>query len=714
MIMKSATWRRLFAVAFSIIPAALFAAPPSPGFRGPEPVSPGQSGQFRVVADRCPTFSWSAVPGAWGYEVVLYSARAGAEEATLLAETEPVLRAEIPAPASSWTPSLDQCLDPGERYVWFIREKGGFGQGDGAWSRGFAFEIDAEAALGLEALLEPLNQLQAQLEQIRQLGVVAPHDLADDLKSSVSHIRSVVDENLSLTGPVHSRVVQIHPNVLDIKSKTNDVKAATDQLLDIITENRGHITAEVRDLIDQAIVQVKFFATNELEGMDAFLGAEEVQFRSDILALIADLREVTKGVLDLGSPAGGVAPKLDTALLESLIERVPGEALYPLYRLFVKETNVLESVELSGVADDLQFIRPLFTGEGSSASGSAIEPLGSPGSVGGTAHQSSCDFVNGNFDRLTNIATQLAGRGVMFRAFGTYHMMRGETNLEHDFMIHGYFGGAIKNNPQKQFGTIFDGLGQVLLQISQVIRVNQRHCKLIGGQDAILAAIPPKQDIVDLKNDLDALDIATLNTVGSNLQTIETTLNGVDADVDGLATTLGAVDADVDALGATLLTHDGALSSHHAHLAALGNAIGAADAAHDLRLAAHDQGIVTSVAALDAKLDAVGQDLDLLRSEVDAIQIDAKSLQSQGMERQLVRCEPLVSLYLPSSHGGRLEAVMDLVSESISRAASAGVPTKDAEKHFARGQSEFASERYPKAFDEVCKAYRALTSGGGA
>lgn len=710
MIRKSATWRRLFAV--SILPAALFAARPSPGFRGPEPVSPGQSGQFRVVAGRCPTFSWSAVPGAWGYEVALYSAREGAEEAVLPAETEPVLRAEIPAPASSWTPSLDQCLDPGERYVWFIREKGGFGRGDGAWSRGFAFEIDAEAALGLDpdlaALLEQLKQLQAQLEQIRQSGVVAPQGLAEDIKNDIQFI---VDR----IGPVHSRVVEIHPNVLDIKSKTNDVKAATDQLQDIITENRGHITSEVRDLIDQAILQVKFFATNELEGMDAFLGAEEVQFRSDILALIADLREVTKGVLDLGqSQAGGVAPKLDTALLESLIERVPGEALYPLYRLFVQETNVLESVELSGVADDLQFIRPLFTGEGSSASGSAIEPLGSPGSVDGTAHQSSCDFVNGNFDRLTNIATQLAGRGVMFRAFGTYHMMRGETNLEHDFMIHGYFGGAIKNNPQKQFGTIFDGLGQVLLQISEVIRVNQRHCKLIGGQDAILAAIPPKQDIVDLKDDLAALDIATLNTVGSNLQRIETTLNGVDADVDGLATTLGAVDADVDALGATLLTHDGALSSHHAHLAALGNAIGAADAAHDLRLAAHDQGIVTSVAALDAKLDAVGQDLDLLRSEVDAIQIDAETLQSQGMERQLVRCEPLVSLYLPSSHGGRLEAVMDLVSESISRAASAGVPTKDAEKHFARGQSEFASERYPKAFDEVCKAYRALTSGGGA
>lgn len=84
-----------------------------------------------------------------------------------------------------------------------------------------------------------------------------------------------------------------------------------------------------------------------------------------------------------------------------------------------------------------------------------------------------------------------------------------------------------------------------------------------------------------------------------------------------------------------------------------------------------------------------------------------------GSRRALRLVHP-VSLYLPSSHGGRLEAVMDLVSESISRAASAGVSTKDAEKHFARGQSEFASERYPKAFDEVCKAYRALTSGGGA
>jgi hypothetical protein len=75
-----------------------------------------------AVHNGCPTFSWEAVDGAELYEIVAYSLHGDGDpsEVHLSAEDE-VLYAWVPGGALAWTPSAEQALAPGGRYVWFVR-----------------------------------------------------------------------------------------------------------------------------------------------------------------------------------------------------------------------------------------------------------------------------------------------------------------------------------------------------------------------------------------------------------------------------------------------------------------------------------------------------------------------------------------------------------------------------------------------------------------
>jgi hypothetical protein len=89
----------------------------------PEPVSPGGRQQSTLIAECCPTFSWGLAPGASRYEIAVFDALGSdsAEYAEQAAFGEPLLRAEIAAPALSWTPAGEDCLNEGGSYRWFLR-----------------------------------------------------------------------------------------------------------------------------------------------------------------------------------------------------------------------------------------------------------------------------------------------------------------------------------------------------------------------------------------------------------------------------------------------------------------------------------------------------------------------------------------------------------------------------------------------------------------
>ena len=126
---RTGSHRRLcVAVVLALVPALTLAA------AMPVPVSPG-SLKGALIGTTCPTFSWGGVPGAESYELVVYriAGRQG--------EPEAIVRQRLPASTYAWTPSLDRCLEQGEKYAWSVRSFRRREAGD--WSPASLFRVAA-------------------------------------------------------------------------------------------------------------------------------------------------------------------------------------------------------------------------------------------------------------------------------------------------------------------------------------------------------------------------------------------------------------------------------------------------------------------------------------------------------------------------------------------------------------------------------------------
>lgn len=97
----------------------------------PEPVSPGAAQEWARVAGPCPGFSWASAPGEGPLELTVY--RFGEDD-----EPTTVVQKTLPGTAQSWTPSMSECLEPGESYAWSLRREG---DEPGPWSEMFLFEV---------------------------------------------------------------------------------------------------------------------------------------------------------------------------------------------------------------------------------------------------------------------------------------------------------------------------------------------------------------------------------------------------------------------------------------------------------------------------------------------------------------------------------------------------------------------------------------------
>ena len=153
------------------------------GWAGSRPVavSPGSPEGVSLIESRCPTFSWTAVPGAESYELVVYQVGDEGEEA------QPVLGETFAGSASSWTPSLDRCVERGGQYAWSVRavaEKGAL-----EWSSPSLFQVasgPSEAEFE-EALLVVRGYLGVRAERASESGAsVETEGAAPESKSEAS------------------------------------------------------------------------------------------------------------------------------------------------------------------------------------------------------------------------------------------------------------------------------------------------------------------------------------------------------------------------------------------------------------------------------------------------------------------------------------------------------------------------------------------------
>lgn len=130
---------------------AAFAAAAAP----PATVSPGAIDRASPAASACATFSWAAVAGAGGYEIVVLD---------LARPDDPqvVVRQRIAGGASSWTPDREGCLAASGQYGWTIRALDAAGRpidGNDAWAELRRFRVPAlPSAEEVEAALETLRR----------------------------------------------------------------------------------------------------------------------------------------------------------------------------------------------------------------------------------------------------------------------------------------------------------------------------------------------------------------------------------------------------------------------------------------------------------------------------------------------------------------------------------------------------------------------------
>ncbi|MBZ0114106.1 MAG: hypothetical protein K8J08_16700 [Thermoanaerobaculia bacterium] len=121
-------------------------------------MSPVSASEVAMVEAQCPSFSWTTTENGGSYELVVYRINPDSLEQAL--DEKPVLWVTVPGAANSWTPTLESCLSPGQRYVWSIRSGG---DEKAPWSEPSVFEIASRATdSGFERAVEILR---------RELGV---------------------------------------------------------------------------------------------------------------------------------------------------------------------------------------------------------------------------------------------------------------------------------------------------------------------------------------------------------------------------------------------------------------------------------------------------------------------------------------------------------------------------------------------------------------
>ena len=160
----------------------------------PEAVSPGSDLRASVVDEVCPTFSWAQVPGASAYQIAVFEMSERFEGLSYYEDqaafSQPVLIKKISGSATSWTPSLEEALSNGGRYVWFVMVQDAFGTG--TWSIGKKFAV--RAPWGLTEIREKVKQ------ELEAKGVKG--DLVDEAFEGIGHPNEKSKEGGELKGKI--------------------------------------------------------------------------------------------------------------------------------------------------------------------------------------------------------------------------------------------------------------------------------------------------------------------------------------------------------------------------------------------------------------------------------------------------------------------------------------------------------------------------------
>ena len=512
---------------------------------------------------------------------------------------------------------------------------------------------------------------------------------------------------------VFNRATQARDRAIEARNAARDTRAD-------IAEARQDMVGQVREAIDEAKDDLVADIAERREGRELWLGndcdpaSDCYQFRNNIIMLVSDLGTLSNSLF--------IATELDVSTdstrLINVLNSVPGRALYPLYRAFSEELNIFESnfiTRLQTIASTLEFLK---------------EAVPSTCEVLLEDREFSADAIQET--KVTAIGLELVGG--IFKSIAT-------KSVSKNGAIWGWVGGIFKNNRLMNIGIKFKTAGGTLRKYAKIASTKFLNCSLLDDNQQILASlgafnpdtsnldvtvssrssqgsVDSIQELLDSELDekvstrasqasvtaLTAM-IATLNTANLNVpvssRASQASVNGLGASLVGLSSSVDSrsSQASVDALATTLNGLD--LSSLDVAVATRASQASVDELAATLgTLNIGNLDTAVSTRASQASLDDLGDAIDNDNSMALRIQI----------EQQLSNNKKGISTYyLPEAYGGLLELVREVVFDTLTRNAAAGIPLRNAEQLLWDGDNAQGLNDYKKAFDKYQQAYQKVS-----
>lgn len=505
--------------------------------------------------------------------------------------------------------------------------------------------------------------------------------------------------------PGENTINQIKSLATQGRNRAQEARDAARESRDALRESREALVGTVKDAITEAAGELADEVNERREFRQAFLDPDDCGnasdcglFRLNIIMLVEDLGTLSNALFI----ATELDTRIETAKLTNILDKVPGRALYPLYRAFAEELNIFESnfvSKLSSVADNIESLEDAVISEGCDR---IMDPDAFPIPI--------TDAIRGT--KISASGLELVGG--IFEAISTKSIIK-------EGAVWGWVGVSFKNNRLKNIGVKFKTAGEVLGKYSNIASTKLMRCTIKDDNQKIMAALGTfdpdttnldaavssraSQGSVDgildsLNANLDT-NISTrasqdsINVLGINLAGLANELvsRASQASVDDLAVTLG--DLDVSNVDVVVSSRASQASVDALRVTLENLAVG------DLDITNLD--VVVSTRASQSSVDGVNDGLLELGDR------SSLALRIQ-IERQLADSKKTISAYyLPEAYGGLLELVREIVDESLMQNVTAGISVKNAEKFMQDGDLALGVSDYKKAFKKYRKAYQVIT-----
>ena len=299
-----------------------------------------------------------------------------------------------------------------------------------------------------------------------------------------------IDDQLAKIDTVISRIATVNTRVTNVYNKV--INAA------------GTITdGKIANLISDMQVMLKTAVEAQQAGVADFMppgtncslndGTDCGNFRADLIDVVHIARGLNNQILSLHN-IPGLNLQIQDLGLADLIEKLPGRALLPLYKVLTKAQFLTPELinAMQNAGDNLENLKMVLFIEDVPSLPTALE---------------ACQFVDTNSKPFKISANTIKGFGVVLKVLGKLFEALGKTPAggpnEVDAGIHGYVHATVKTNTLGTIGKILGGISEPMSSLSFFVsgkvsscgdmvrdfNLNKNQEKILANQGAILLGI---------------------------------------------------------------------------------------------------------------------------------------------------------------------------------------------------------------------------------